>query len=53
MAQWVKNPTASVWVTVGLTGLIPGPAQWVKGSRQHRSQLQLRFSPWLGNVHMP
>ena len=29
MAQWVKNSAAVVWAR----GLIPGPRQWVKGSR--------------------
>ena len=33
MAQWVKNPTAVIWVTTeAWMGLIPSQAQWVKGS---------------------
>ena len=32
MAQRVKNPTTTAWVTVGGTGSISSPAQWVKGS---------------------
>ena len=35
------------------TGLIPGPAQWVRDpvllQLQHRSQLWLGFDPWPGN----
>ena len=34
MVQWVKNSTAVAWVAVEppVSGLIPGLAQWVKGS---------------------
>ena len=34
MAQWVKNPTAVVWVTmeVGGVGSVPGPVQWLRAS---------------------
>ena len=32
MAQWVKILTALTWVTVEVQVLIPGQAQWVKGT---------------------
>ena len=41
----------------GGVGVIPGPAQWVKGfgiaAAVARSQLWLGFNPWLRNFHMP
>ena len=51
MAQWVKNPTAAAWLAAEV---------WVQSSA-HRSglqdlaplQLQLGFTPWPGNCHMP
>ena len=43
MAQWVKNPTS----THEDAGLIPGPAQWIRGSRvNHRHCLDLALL-WL------
>ena len=58
MVQWVKDPTAAVWVAAVGIASIPGPAEWVKGSSvaaaalRHRSQLHLEFSLWCGNFHM-
>ena len=49
MAQWIKNLTAVAWVVAGAgrTGL-KDPALL-----QLWHRLQLRFSPWPGNSHMP
>ena len=44
--QWVKNPTAAIWVTVDATGSIPGPAQWVKDPVF--LELWFGFDPWAG-----
>ena len=51
VAQWIKNLTAGVWVAV---------EAWAPSSAQHSGlknlgliQLQLTFSLWPGNLHMP
>ena len=55
MAQWLKNLTAAAQVPAE----VQGPAQCsglkdpVWPQLQYRSQLQLGFSPWPGNFHMP
>ena len=53
VAQWVNDPA----FLFGGASLIPG---WVQGVKDPvllqlhcRSQLQLRFYPWPGNLHMP
>ena len=46
MAQWVKYLTLSL----GSTGSIPGPMQWVKDLAL--PQLWLGFDPWPGNFYM-
>ena len=52
MAQWVNDLTCFC----GSTGLIPGPAYWVKDlawlQMWRRSQLQLGFDSLPGNFHM-
>jgi len=57
VAQWVKNLTAVVWVTVEVQVWSPA---WHSGLKvlvlmplHCRSQLWLGFSPWPGNFHMP
>ena len=53
----VKNLTAVARITEEVEGLTPCPPQWVKDLALpllwHGSQLQLRFSPWPRNFHMP
>ena len=54
-AQWVNDPAS----LCGIAGWFnPWPAQWVKDPSLllqlwHRLQLQLGFSPWPRNFHMP
>ena len=38
VAQWVKNLTATAWVTADLT---PGLVQWVKGSSIATAELEV------------
>ena len=57
MAQWTKNVTAEAQVSTEAQVLIPSLAQWVMKDPalpqlQCRSQLQLTFSPWPGNLHV-
>ena len=47
MTQWVKNLT----LLCGDSGWILGLAQWVKESAL--LQLQLQFTSWPGNFHVP
>ena len=57
MAQWVKNPTATAWVTAEVR---VQASAWHSGLKdlalllllRCRSHLQLRFNPWPGNSHM-
>ena len=51
MVQLVKNLTAAAWAAA--EAWVPYPA-WCSGLNDlwHRSQLQLRFSPWPGNFHI-
>ena len=47
MAQWVNDLAC----LCGGTTSIPSPPQWVKDPAL--LQIQLSFSPWPGNFHMP
>ena len=56
MAQWVKNLTTVAQITAEVR--VQSPV-WCSGLKdlalpqlQHRSQLQLEFSPWPGNFHV-
>ena len=53
MGPWVNNLALSLW----WCGFDPRPVQWVKDlvlwQMWHRSQMQLGFDPWPGNVCMP
>ena len=57
MAQWFKNPTAVAQVSTEAQVQSLARNSGLKGpvllQLQHRSQQQLRFSPWHGNFHMP
>ena len=56
VAQWVKNPTAVVWVSA--EAWVPSPARQsvlrdsVLWQLWCKSQLQLRFNPWPRNFHI-
>ena len=56
MVQWVKNLRAEVQITVEALVQSPVHQSGLKDSAllqlQHKSQLKLRFDPWLGNFHM-
>ena len=55
MTQWVRNLTSSSQIAVGGVGLIPSPAQWVKGcgiAMRCRLQLQLGFNLQSRKFHM-
>ena len=52
MAQWVKNPNAGGPNVAQQdqhqdTGLIPGPAQWVKGSDAAAAATWVATSAWI------
>ena len=57
VVQWVKNPTAADQVAV--EAWVPSPAQHSRlkdlalPKLLRKLQLQLSFSPWPGNFHMP
>ena len=51
MAQWVKNLIAEAQVTA--EARVQSLAQRSGLKDQVLPQLQLRFSPWPGNFHMP
>ena len=42
VAQWVKHPTAAAQICCRAMGVIPGPAQWVKGSRVATAAVQIQ-----------
>ena len=49
VVQWVNDPVC----LCGGTGSIPAQCSRLRIQLWCRSQLQLRFDPWPGNVHMP
>ena len=53
MVQWVKNPIAVAWVATEVQVRSPSLVQWVKGYTVAAVLLQLRFSLWPSNFHMP
>lgn len=57
MEQCVKNPTAVAWVTeevqLQFLALCSGLKEPALLQLRFRSQLQLRFSLWPRNIHMP
>ena len=56
MVQWVKNLILVAWVTVEVQVSSPAQQPGLKypalSQLSHRSQLQLRFSPWPMNFHV-
>ena len=56
MAHWVKNPTAVAWVTAEAWVQSPAQGRGLKDQvllqLWHRSQMWLKFIPWLGNFHV-
>ena len=51
MAQWVKNPAAVAWVPAEAQVSPPAPCSGLKDPVL--LQLQLGFSPWPWNFHLP